>query len=170
MIQQPITGYLRPADLAALQAIKARAETIRAIVAQVAAEAGVEGNPTLKGDDVAVYRSLAWSICAGRGFTDEELAAVSGARLEVVRDSLRRSAGGGDEVSAVLQSVCDQFAVTLDDLRGPGRSQRVNEPRKVAYRRLRDLGLSLPRIGAIMGGRDHTTVMHGLRAAQRGKA
>lgn len=47
---------------------------------------------------------------------------------------------------------------------GRERSDRINHIRQRGYRIARDAGLSMPAIGELFGGRDHTTVLSGLRA------
>jgi chromosomal replication initiator protein len=66
---------------------------------------------------------------------------------------------------SILQAICRYFGVSLEDLRGKARDRRVIVPRQVAMYLLREDGkLSLPEIGNLLGGRDHTTVLHGNRA------
>ena len=69
----------------------------------------------------------------------------------------------------VLEVVAAQFGVTVDRMRGRDRSQEVVLPRQVAMYLLRhETGASLPQIGEVVGGRDHTTVMYGVdRVADR---
>lgn len=63
--------------------------------------------------------------------------------------------------SDVVSLVSQTFGVSKDELVGKTRSQAVALPRQVAMYLLReDAKLSLPRIGELMGGRDHTTVMY----------
>jgi chromosomal replication initiator protein len=55
----------------------------------------------------------------------------------------------------------DYFELTIDELCGPGKTKAVAQPRQIAMYLCRELtDLSLPQIGQIFGGRDHTTVMH----------
>lgn len=62
---------------------------------------------------------------------------------------------------AVLQAVADFYGLSLEDLTGRSRRQEVAYPRQVACYLLRqDTGLSLPQIGQLLGGRDHSTVLH----------
>lgn len=56
------------------------------------------------------------------------------------------------------------FRVTLAELHGEKRSRDIVFARQfVMYWACRLTGLSLPRIGKQVGGRDHTTVLHGAR-------
>jgi len=68
----------------------------------------------------------------------------------------------------VLQAVCGYFRVSLAELVGPGRRRDVVVPRQIAMYLLRDeLGLSLVEIGQRLGGRDHTTVLHGIEKIEQ---
>jgi len=47
-------------------------------------------------------------------------------------------------------------------LKGRSRNAEVALPRQIAMFLLREeIGISLPQIGELLGGRDHTTVLHG---------
>jgi chromosomal replication initiator protein len=62
---------------------------------------------------------------------------------------------------AILAAVSRYTGVGLEDLRGKSRTQKMVGPRHLAMYLLRDdAGLSLPQIGALLGGRDHTSVLH----------
>lgn len=57
--------------------------------------------------------------------------------------------------------VCEQFSVSMDDLRGPCRQKELVRPRQVLMYLLKhELGMTFPSIGRELGGRDHTTAMH----------
>ncbi len=63
---------------------------------------------------------------------------------------------------AIIRAVAAHFAVDHDELLGPRRSARVAEPRQIAMYLIRaETDASYPAIGALFGGRDHTTVLHG---------
>ncbi len=63
--------------------------------------------------------------------------------------------------NSIIQCVCAQFDVTVEDLRAKKRSRDVARPRQIAMYLIRELtDLSLPKTGELFGGRDHTTVMH----------
>jgi chromosomal replication initiator protein len=62
----------------------------------------------------------------------------------------------------ILTTIAQEYGVTMDELLSHSRSQRVAFPRQVAMYMLREESeLSLPKIGELLGGRDHTTIMYG---------
>ncbi|WP_283779102.1 chromosomal replication initiator protein DnaA [Streptomyces durmitorensis] len=74
---------------------------------------------------------------------------------------------GGEDASpeitapAIMAATADYFGLTVDDLCGSSRSRVLVTARQIAMYLCRELtDLSLPKIGAQFGGRDHTTVMH----------
>jgi chromosomal replication initiator protein len=69
----------------------------------------------------------------------------------------------------ILEIVAAEWSgeVTVDALIGPNRSQKNAEPRQVAMYFLRHLtDASLPQIGDVLGGRDHSTVMYSIDKIQ----
>ena len=61
----------------------------------------------------------------------------------------------------IMSQTATYFGVTIDQLSSSDRSHVVVEARQIAMYLCRELtDLSLPKIGAAFGGRDHTTVMH----------
>jgi len=66
------------------------------------------------------------------------------------------------EPEQILTTIAHEYGVTIDELLSQSRSQRVAFPRQVAMYILREESeLSLPKIGQLLGGRDHTTIMYG---------
>lgn len=62
----------------------------------------------------------------------------------------------------VIEEVAQYYGVTATEISGKRRSKDIVVPRQVAMYILRsELELSFPQIGGHLGGRDHTTVMHG---------
>jgi chromosomal replication initiator protein len=62
----------------------------------------------------------------------------------------------------ILEAVADHFGLASGALRGSSRSRAIARPRQVAMYLLREeVGTSLPQIGAMLGGRDHTTILYG---------
>jgi chromosomal replication initiator protein len=63
----------------------------------------------------------------------------------------------------VIGEVLKHFRVSMTEIRGRGRSKEIVLPRQIAMHVLReDTGSSLVEIGQLLGGRDHSTVMHGI--------
>ncbi|MFF9485749.1 chromosomal replication initiator protein DnaA [Streptomyces sp. NPDC014676] len=74
---------------------------------------------------------------------------------------------GGDDSTpeitstAIMGATADYFGLTVEDLCGSSRGRQLVTARQIAMYLCRELtDLSLPKIGALFGGRDHTTVMH----------
>ena len=63
-----------------------------------------------------------------------------------------------------METVCTYFGLDAERLLSPDRSARVVLPRQVAMHLMRsEAGASLPQIGQALGGRDHTTILHGCK-------
>lgn len=63
-----------------------------------------------------------------------------------------------------LQVVASYYHLTLTQLKGAKRDRAVSLPRQVLYYILRsELNVPLVDIGNIVGGRDHTTILYGVR-------
>lgn len=62
---------------------------------------------------------------------------------------------------AIIEQTANYYDVSPADLTGPKRDKDIVVPRQVAMYLMRsELNLSYPKIGAALGGRDHTTAMH----------
>nr|HID14208.1 chromosomal replication initiator protein DnaA [Anaerolineae bacterium] len=62
----------------------------------------------------------------------------------------------------IMEAVAHHFGVEVPALQGRSRSRAVARPRQIAMYLIREeTGASLPQIGAVLGGRDHTTVLYG---------
>lgn len=63
--------------------------------------------------------------------------------------------------SDIVSHTADYFNLSVDDLYGSSRAQQIALARQIAMYLCRELTpLSLPKIGQLFGGRDHTTVMY----------
>ncbi len=72
-------------------------------------------------------------------------------------------ADGGPEITGagIMAQTADYFGLTMEDLCGSSRSRTLVSARQIAMYLCRELtDMSLPKIGQMFGGRDHTTVMH----------
>lgn len=63
-------------------------------------------------------------------------------------------------VAAVIQAVCKEWRISVEDLFSPGRPKRVTDPRQAAMHLMREhLFMAFERVGAVFG-KDHGTVIH----------
>lgn len=61
----------------------------------------------------------------------------------------------------IISATASYYKISPDDILGSGRQQAIALARQIAMHICRELtDLSLPKIGQIFGGRDHTTVMY----------
>ena len=68
---------------------------------------------------------------------------------------------------ALLAEICKRYHVTIADLAGRSRKQRIAWARQEAFYEMRQHAtLSFPAIGKIFN-RDHTTIMHGVKQVTR---
>ncbi|MET8693821.1 chromosomal replication initiator protein DnaA [Streptomyces bauhiniae] len=81
----------------------------------------------------------------------------------VLKDLIPGGEDSAPEITAtaIMAATADYFGLTVDDLCGTSRGRALVTARQIAMYLCRELtDLSLPKIGAQFGGRDHTTVMH----------
>lgn len=63
----------------------------------------------------------------------------------------------------VLQKTAEYYEISLNDIIGVKRTREIVVPRQVAMFIMREeLSMSFPRIAKSLGGKDHTTIMHGV--------
>jgi chromosomal replication initiation ATPase DnaA len=66
--------------------------------------------------------------------------------------------------SDIIRAVLNATQVRRNDLMSPRRTRNIAEARQLAYFFMHHFtSLSLPQIGRMVGGKDHSTVMHGIR-------
>ncbi|MFJ6211962.1 chromosomal replication initiator protein DnaA [Streptomyces sp. NPDC092296] len=81
----------------------------------------------------------------------------------VLKDLIPGGEEAGPEITAktIMEQTAAYFGLAVEDLCGSSRSRVLVTARQIAMYLCRELtDLSLPKIGAQFGGRDHTTVMH----------
>lgn len=79
----------------------------------------------------------------------------------VLKDLIPDSAGPEITAGTIMAHTASYFGLSVEDLCGTSRSRVLVTARQIAMYLCRELtDLSLPKIGAQFGGRDHTTVMH----------
>lgn len=80
---------------------------------------------------------------------------------EALRDIFPNSRPRQITMDHIQQVVANYFKIKQDDLIAKKRTRNVAYPRQIAMYLCREMTeTSLPRIGEIFGGRDHTTVIH----------
>ncbi|MBE4734775.1 chromosomal replication initiator protein DnaA [Streptomyces caniscabiei] len=81
----------------------------------------------------------------------------------VLKDLIPGGENASPEITAtaIMGATADYFGLTVEDLCGTSRGRALVTARQIAMYLCRELtDLSLPKIGAQFGNRDHTTVMH----------
>jgi chromosomal replication initiator protein len=67
----------------------------------------------------------------------------------------------------IIKNVCYFYKVKSTQLKSPKRDAFLVRPRQVAmYLLKKELGLTFSEIGNLLGGRDHTTIMHGVEKVE----
>ncbi|WP_299900071.1 chromosomal replication initiator protein DnaA [uncultured Ruegeria sp.] len=104
----------------------------------------------------ALTRLFAFASLVGREI-DMEL--TQDCLADVLRASERKIT-----VEEIQRKVSEYYNIRLSDIIGPKRLRSYARPRQVAMYLCKQLtSRSLPEIGRRFGGRDHTTVMHGVK-------
>ncbi len=104
----------------------------------------------------ALTRLFAFASLVGREIT-----------LDLVQDCLADILRASDRkltIEEIQRKVAEHYNIRLSDMIGPKRLRNIARPRQVAMYLAKQLtSRSLPEIGRRFGGRDHTTIMHGVR-------
>jgi chromosomal replication initiator protein len=104
----------------------------------------------------ALTRLFAFASLVGREIT-----------LELAQDCLADILRASDRkltIEEIQRKVAEHYNIRLSDMIGPKRVRTIARPRQVAMYLAKQLTpRSLPEIGRRFGGRDHTTIMHGVR-------
>ena len=73
-----------------------------------------------------------------------------------------------DKMMADIRSICAEHGVDWEDVRGHCRKRSLVFARRAICVYLRDVrGWSFPRIGLLLDGRDHTTIIHNVRMGRQ---
>ncbi|OIQ65873.1 chromosomal replication initiator protein DnaA [mine drainage metagenome] len=104
----------------------------------------------------ALTRLFAFASLVGREIT-----------LELAQDCLADILRASDRkvtIEEIQRKVAEHYNIRLSDMIGPKRVRTIARPRQIAMYLAKQLTpRSLPEIGRRFGGRDHTTIMHGVR-------
>lgn len=75
---------------------------------------------------------------------------------------------GVKSIAQIRREVCRKYGITETEILADRREKRLVIPRhEIFWRARKESRCSLPQIGRLMGGRDHTTVLHGIANYER---
>ena len=104
----------------------------------------------------ALTRLFAFASLVGREIT---LDLAQDCLADILRASDRKLS-----IEEIQRKVAEHYNIRLSDMIGPKRLRTIARPRQVAMYLSKQLtSRSLPEIGRRFGGRDHTTIMHGVK-------
>jgi len=88
--------------------------------------------------------------------------------MEALKDLFPKDKASQVTPLKIQEAVAQHFKIKIDDLNSKRRTRNVTVPRQLAMYLCRELtDLSLPKIGELFGGRDHTTVIHAYEKVNR---
>ncbi|MBV0890317.1 chromosomal replication initiator protein DnaA [Paracoccus sp. Z118] len=94
--------------------------------------------------------------------------------LDITQESLADILRASDRkvsIEEIQRKVAEHYNIRLSDMIGPKRVRTLARPRQIAmYLSKQMTSRSLPEIGRRFGGRDHTTIMHGVRKIEELRA
>jgi chromosomal replication initiator protein len=151
-----LTADIQPPDLETRLAIlRSKAErTGRQIPDEILESIARRVQSNIRELEGALNRIIAFADLSGTHLTPQ-LVEVALADLLPQRSAV--------EPQKIIELVAKEWQTTVDALLGRDRSQKIAQPRQVAMYLLRkETNASLPQIGEVLGGRDHTTVMYAI--------
>src|SRR5512138_174519 len=151
-----LTADIQPPDLETRLAIlRSKAErTARQVPDDILESIARRVQSNIRELEGALNRILAFADLSGTPLTPQ-LVEVALADLLPQRSDV--------QPEKIIELVAREWQTTVEALLGRDRSQKIAQPRQVAMYLLRkETDASLPQIGEVLGGRDHTTVMYAI--------
>lgn len=79
---------------------------------------------------------------------------------EALKDFVNKNIYSNNNIAKIQKAVADYYKITVDDIKGKKRSNKIAHPRQLAmYLCRQETDETFPRIGLEFGGRDHSTVI-----------
>lgn len=121
---------------------------------------------TLVSDNIRELEGALTRVTAFAALTNGEIEMEMA--QSVLQDLLPGHEAKALTAAEIIRATADVYSFSVDEVTGKSRRQPLVLCRQVAMYLCRDLtDLSLPKIGAQFGGRDHTTVMHSIDKVTR---
>src|SRR5690554_554079 len=80
---------------------------------------------------------------------------------KALQDIIKAPANRPVTIEGIMEIVADYYSIKVSELKSKKRNRPISYPRQIAMYLCREMtDLSLPKIGDLFGGRDHTTVIH----------
>lgn len=121
---------------------------------------------TLVSDNIRELEGALTRVTAFASLTDQRVDLSLAER--VLQDLLPGHESKAVDANKILSTAAAAYGFSVEELKSPSRKQPLVMSRQVAMYLCRELtDLSLPRIGELFGGRDHTTVIHSIEKVGR---
>ncbi len=87
---------------------------------------------------------------------------------EALKDIITPKENKNISPEVIINEVASYFNISVDDIKGDKRSNKIAYPRQLAMYLIREMtNTNLQSIGNLMGGKDHTTVMYGVKKIEK---
>ena len=87
---------------------------------------------------------------------------------DILKINLNENTGKQVNMNQILKAVCNYYSVKAIDIKGAKRTKDLVLPRQVTMYLIQNITKTpLMTIGDFLGGRDHTTILHGTQKIER---
>jgi hypothetical protein len=116
----------------------------------------------------AVQKAYRERVAAGLIKPQEEFERKPVVLIPIMPRETKRKGEVYPRLSWIVEATARYFDISTAELIGQSRAYRVCIPRQIAMYLCRDVTTrSTTEVGVALGGRDHTTIMHGVAAIKR---